>query len=160
MKFSITAILLVILSGCIVEPTSYSYAYIENMSDIGIEFIPYVAGDTLINGALVLMEDQEAEVSEDNYIGRGKQKNPGFSSKKFSDMDSLVVVFNGIDRIVHYRKRSLPATLSEKHYLPEDDRCFFNLDNWHHEYTEPSKSVSENYYRFTFTKQDHIDAKD
>lgn len=145
-----------VISGCVKEDTTFSYATIYNHSGVSVNVTLFSSGMPLNDYLIRLAPGDSIEVSTNKYMGKGKSNDPGFNNAYFSISDSVIVTFNDSFTIMHYR--DTPLVTAAEYYLPSHSRCLLNIKNWVHS-SEETKHVATSRYQYTFTEQDYLDAK-
>ena len=148
-------LLVIFMYGC-TEPIALSYAEVINSNNIDITLSIYSKGEIIKD--YFLKENQIIEISTNNYIGKGSQRGAGFINDYLSVSDSLIVNYNYMYKVVHYKVN--PEVRTEKSIELENSRSFYDLENWNWTYEKKSKGKHINRYVFTFTESDYEFAKE
>ncbi len=149
--------LIIILSSCIKENSTNTYATLVNSTSHKISIWFYKSGKLTDKDSLVISPNSQFQFGQS--FERGLSNGPGFGSDYFgSANDSMIVVFDNNYKIAHYYS-STPQLLRSKHYLYTSIRNIGNVYSYVLKNEHTSKHQWNNYHTYTFTEQDYLDAK-
>jgi len=136
------------------EQTNYS-AYLENPLQCRIDIQPFKGGFSNEADIITLSPGIVFKFAEG--AERGKRNSGGFSSDMVSGTDSIVVVFDGLYKVVHLFNNTDSATGNYYNYA-----SFRNLGNWESyivRVTDETKHSITLEFVYTFTEEDFNYAK-
>jgi hypothetical protein len=155
-KITIILIAYLITIGCEKEPTTSYEVTLINPTLHQITVLPFFNGSVNANDTIFLVKSSNFVIAIGNELGI--VNHAGFDSKYLSGIDSLLIIYDDSFEIVHYN--IAPPIVSPKSYLSSDPRNLFNYLNYEYSFEDKSKTMRQAWYRFTFTEQDYLDAKE
>lgn len=157
MKYTLSVLLYIAVSGCIVEDDTHYKAFLKNESDHELIYLFYKNGFLSKDDTILLTAYQSILIGEG--VRRGINNRGGFSSKYFSESgeDSGIVMYDGLYSVVHY---VFTPTIPALKYIPlTSKRNIFNRDAYNYEFEDINKHTRNQTYIFTFTEADYEFAK-
>lgn len=154
MKQLLYLLTLVFFSSCVKDYKSTTATFIKNTTSHKIEIIPYTNG-VVNNEYYKLIEAyQDLEVYSGNVYG--KTLEPDFGTL-LQPNDSIVIKFDDSVKITHLKFNS---TIQTGHYILYDsNRSISNPSNYVKTIEKETKHYLRGNFRYTFTEQDYLDAK-
>lgn len=147
--------LLFLICSCIKERVTLYKAVLVNNTSHKIVIKPFFGGVNPSEKTITLLSNQNFEIASGSDRGFGNQ---GFSSSYFGGPnDSVFVTFDDLYSITHYF--NTPSSLATKHYLSSSIRNIGNPSSYSLQTNQLSKYQQENFFTYTFTEQDYLDAK-
>jgi hypothetical protein len=116
---------------------------------------PYLGGKLIVSNITILNPDTTIQIASGGQRGVGVGKSGFYSEKVIAD--SIIVTFDNLFSIVHYTTE--PFHKSLKYYLYSTVRNISNMESYTFKEINESSNIQSEYYNYTFTEQDYLDAK-
>ena len=153
----VTLFILITLTGCIKEESTYQIWYFRNDSGVDISLLFF--NRSLHDSYSVLKIEPNKKFQFDAETYRGKFNAPLLSSSFFYEIDSIAVIFNGSDSVLHAKDKSLHLGWSNVIDM-SDNRFIGNLDKYTVEIESQSKNRIVYEMTYTFTEADYEFARE
>ena len=155
MKPSLILITAFFLVSCQKEYSTTYSAYLKNATNHQIKIQPYTNGNVVTENIINLGPNQQIQIAYGN--DRGLENNAGFSSKYFSNADSIIVTFDDLYSISHYIVT--PASLNSKYYLYTSIRNLAQKQSYTYTIEDLSSHSRQNTYNYEFVEQYYLDTQ-
>ncbi|MEO6833040.1 MAG: hypothetical protein ABI378_11035 [Chitinophagaceae bacterium] len=144
---------IILLTSCFKEDATTYHAYLKNETNHSIMILPYKSGRVLATDTIPLISNEEIVIAEGS--DRGVQNHSGFFSNKLGvgSNDSIVVVFDGQLRVVHYINP--PVMMWPKSIKYESTRNLGNYLSYDYSFKDINKHVRQAFYHYTFADADY-----
>lgn len=152
--FILTLILLSITS-CIKEESTYSSTYLVNNTMHSIQLLPYFKGVISYDEAISIQP--KSNILALSKSSRGKAQGLSYATYMVP-YDSIYIVFDDSINAVHYRQNEQGKSVSAIKY--DNKRNIYNRDNYEYKIISEEKYKIHTEYTFTFIEQDYLDAKE
>ena len=148
------ACLILFISACIKETSTYSTTIAINSTTHKIKLIPFSQGTQNSVYSFELFQHSEREIYSYENGGKGKGATYG-SLLQFND--SIKVIFDDTISMTHYKPKPIGTNL--KSYPYKSKRNFFNDSSYIGIISSETSGTRNWSFTYTFTEQDYLDAK-
>lgn len=149
-------ILILMLTSCSVEESTYTTSYIYNSSKHSIKISPYYQGNIVKEDSVNIGVNQTYKILDKNNRGKGS----GFSYPLYiANYDSIQIRFDDSIQIHHYSFAASKSKTSFDGIVYDSNRSIYNESNYIRVIKNEDKYSISNEYTFTFTEQDYLDAQ-
>lgn len=148
-------LIFIMITGCVLEHGGKFVSYIENDTTHQIELHYYKNGQENQDVYLSLNQNEIKEV----LVTAGSDGLDSYPSHISGyEFDSLIVEFDNSRKAVHYNFNT--AGPNPNAIMYDNPRNLFNEENYAERIIVEKKRRSEREFRYTFTEQDYLDAKE